>query len=69
MPRTTRPIAALSLAAVLALGGAACGDDEDGYGATTDEEVGELDQDIDEGADEVEQEVEEGRAEAEGDDS
>ena len=61
-----RPFLAATFAAALVLGGAACSD-EDGDGATTDEEVGELDQNIDEGADELEQEVEEGEAESEED--
>jgi hypothetical protein len=67
MHRTARPFAAATLAVVLAFGGAACSD-EDGDGATTDEEIGELDQDIDEGADELQQEVEEGQEEVDGED-
>jgi hypothetical protein len=53
----------VAIAAALALGGAACSD-EDGDGATTDEEVGELDERVDEGADQLQEEVEQGDEEA-----
>lgn len=59
-----RTTLALTLSAVLALGGAACSD-EDGDGATTDEEVGELDDRVEDVQDELEQEVDQGQEEAE----
>ncbi len=53
-----RRAATLSLAAALALvGPAACGDDEDGDGGTTDEEIQEGDDTVDSLGDEVEEEV------------
>jgi hypothetical protein len=53
-----RRAATLSLSAVLALGGvAACGDDEDGDGGTTDEEIQEGEDTVDSVGDEVEEEV------------
>jgi hypothetical protein len=52
------------MVAALALGGVACSD-EDGDGATTDEEVGEIEERVSEGADQVEEEVEQGQEEAE----
>lgn len=67
MHRAARPFAAAALAATLALGGVACSD-EDGDGATTDEEIGELDQNVDEGTDQLQEEVEEGQEEIDGDD-
>jgi len=66
MTRTPRTLAAVALTASLALTGAACGDDEDGDGATTDEEVGEIEDTVEDGADEVSEEVEEGGEELEG---
>jgi hypothetical protein len=54
--RTTR-LSAVAVTAVLAFGGVACSD-EDGDGATTDEEVDNLEQEVDEGADQVEEEIE-----------
>lgn len=65
MHRTPRTITAAAFAAALALGGAACSD-EDGDGATTDEEIGELDEQMDEGGEELEEEFEEGENEIEG---
>jgi hypothetical protein len=54
----TRRAAALSLSAVLALGGvAACGDDEDGDGGTTDEEIQEGEDTVEDVGDEIEEEV------------
>jgi hypothetical protein len=48
----------VSLAAALALGGvAACGDDEDGDGGTTDEEIQEGEDTVDSLDDEVQEEV------------
>ena len=64
MGNLTRTFAVGALAAGLALGGAACGNDEDGDGATTDEEVGELDESVDETGDQLEEEVEQGGEEA-----
>jgi hypothetical protein len=52
------------MVAALALGGAACSD-EDGDGATTDEEVGEIEERVSEGADQVEEEIDQGQEEAE----
>ncbi len=53
-----RRAAVLSLSALLALGGvAACGDDEDGDGGTTDEEIQEGEDTVDSVGDEVQEEV------------
>jgi hypothetical protein len=53
-----RRAATLSLSAVLALGGvAACGDDEDGDGGTTDEEIQEGEDTVEDVGDEIEEEV------------
>ena len=57
-----RKLAAVPLAVMLLLGGAACSD-EDGDGAETDEEIGELDQKVDEGRDELDKEIDEGEKE------
>jgi hypothetical protein len=65
MGNLTRTFAVGALTAGLAFGGVACGEDEDGDGATTDEEVGELDDRVDETGDQLQEEVEEGGAEAE----
>ena len=54
MTATTRRITAAAFVATLALGGAACAD-EDGDGATTDEEL----QDVEDGAEDVGNQVEE----------
>jgi hypothetical protein len=57
-PPMIRRAAVLSLSALLALGGvAACGDDEDGDGGTTDEEIQEGEDTVDNVGDEVEEEV------------
>ncbi len=66
MGNLTRTFAVGVLTAGVVLGGVACSD-EDGDGATTDEEVGELDEEVDEGADKLEQEVDAGQDEAEDD--
>jgi len=50
-----RRVVGLGLATMLAFAGAACGDDEDGDGGTTDEEI----QDIEDTGDDIEQEVDE----------
>jgi hypothetical protein len=53
-----RRAAALSLSALLALGGAAaCGDDEDGDGGTTDEEIQEGEDTVDSLEGEIDQEM------------
>jgi hypothetical protein len=53
-----RRAAALTLAAALALSGvAACGEDEDGDGGTTDEEIQEGEDRVEDLGDEVEEEV------------
>ena len=49
-----------AFAGALVLAAPACGDDEDGDGGTTDEEL----QDVQDGADEVEEDVEEGVTDA-----
>jgi len=64
MTQRTRTWGAAAMVAALALGGVACSD-EDGDGATTDEEVGEIEERVSEGADQVEEEVEQGQEEAE----
>lgn len=60
MTNKMRKLAALGLVASLSLVGAACGDDEDGDGATTDEEVNEVDEGAEDVGNEVGEEVEEG---------
>jgi hypothetical protein len=52
-----RRAAAVALTAALALGGVACGDDEDGDGGTTDEEIQEGEDRVDDVGDELQQEV------------
>lgn len=53
-----RRTAALTLSALLALGGAAaCGEDEDGDGGTTDEEIQEGEDRIDDVQNEIDEEV------------
>ena len=64
MTQRTRTWGAAAMVAALALGGAACSD-EDGDGATTDEEVGEIEERVSEGADQVEEEIDQGQDEAE----
>lgn len=59
-----RTLAASAFALTLALGGAACSD-EDGDGAVTDEEIGEIDDKAGDLKDEAEQEMNQGRDEAE----
>lgn len=65
MIHLTRTVTVGALAAALALGGVACGNDEDGDGATTDEEVGEIDEGVEDTGDELEEEVDEGGEEVE----
>lgn len=56
--KTMRRAAVVTLAGALALGGVVgCGDDEDGDGGTTDEEIQEGDDTVDSLGDEVEEEV------------
>lgn len=64
MRTSTRRLSAVALSVLLGAGLSACSD-EDGDGATTDEEVGELEDTGDSVVDEVEEEVDEGEAEAE----
>lgn len=59
-----RSLVAAGLVGVLALGGAACSD-EDGDGAVTDEEQGEIDDGAEDVGNELEQEVDEGAEETE----
>ena len=69
--RTTRTAVAGALVALVALGGGltACSD-EDGDGATTDEEVEELDEGSEDVQDQVEEEIDEGQNETDdGDDT
>lgn len=56
--RTMRRAAVVTLAGALALGGVAgCGDDEDGDGGITDEEIQEGEDRLDEAGDEIQEEV------------
>ena len=59
MRDVTRKFTAGLFAATLAFGFGACAD-EDGDGARSDEEVGEIDDAVDRGADEVQEEVDQG---------
>jgi len=65
MTTKMRKLAALGLVATLSLFGAGCGNDEDGDGATTDEEVNQVDETGEDVGNEVEQEVDEGAEEVE----
>ncbi|HEV2071600.1 MAG TPA: hypothetical protein VGR26_17560 [Acidimicrobiales bacterium] len=62
MNTPTKKMTAAAFAALLALGGTAC-NDEDNDGSTADEETEQLEQNVEEGADEVEQQVDEGAEE------
>jgi len=64
MTKRIRRAAALVMTATLALGSAACSD-EDGDGANTDEEVGEIDDTAEDVGEELGEEIEEGEEEAE----
>ena len=66
MHRHTRrhPIAGVALAATLLLAPVACSD-EDGDGATTDEEVDQIDEGAEDVGDDVNEEVDEGAEEVE----
>lgn len=64
MKTMNRRIAAVSAVAILGLGGAACSD-EDGDGATTDEEVDQVDESTEDMGNELEEEVNQGEEEAE----
>ena len=57
-------ICALAAVAVLGLTGAACSD-EDGDGATTDEEIERIDEGLEDAGEELDEELDEGRNEAE----
>ncbi len=63
MANITRKISGVLVAATLVFGFGACAD-EDGDGARSDEEVGEVDDAVDQGADEVQEEVDQGQQEA-----
>ena len=65
MTSLPRKLTAASFVALLALGGAACSD-EDGDGARTDEEIGELEDTGEDVGNQLEEEVEEGENEVEG---
>lgn len=56
---------AAGMVGALALGGVTACSDEDGDGAVTDEEVGEIDDGAEDAGDELEQEIDEGNEEAE----
>jgi len=56
MNTMTKRILGSAFAGALVLGGAACGDDEDGDGGTTDEEI----QDVEDTAEDIEQDVQDG---------
>lgn len=62
MNTPTKKMTAAAFAALLALGGTAC-NDEDNDGSTTNEETEQLEENVDQGADEVEQQVNEGAEE------
>ncbi len=64
MRTATGKLTAGLFAATLALGLGACSD-EDNDGATTDEEVNQVDDAVDSGASEVQEEVDQGQQEAE----
>ena len=64
MRRSTRTIAAAGFSLALALGGVACSD-EDGDGATTDEEVGELEEGTEDVRDQIGEEIDAGEEEVE----
>ena len=66
MRRRTRTLTAAALTGILLVGGAACSD-EDGDGATTDEEVGDLEQEVEDGGEQLEEEVNQGEEEIESD--
>ena len=62
MNTPTKKMTAAAFAALLALGGTAC-NDEDNDGSTVDEETEQLEENVEQGADEAEQQVEEGAEE------
>lgn len=62
MNAPTKKMTAAAFAALLALGGTAC-NDEDNDGSTTNEETEQLEENVDKGADEVEEQVNEGAEE------
>ena len=64
MNTSTKKMTAAAFAALLALGGTAC-TDEDNDGSTTNEETGEVEENVDQGADELEQQIDEGAEEPE----
>ena len=66
MRTRSRTLTAAALAGVLLFGGAACSD-EDGDGATTDEEVNEVEEGGEDVGNQLEEEVDEGQNETEDD--
>jgi hypothetical protein len=66
-PLRRRPLAGVALAAALVLGPVACSD-EDGDGATTDEEVDRMEEEGGDVRDRVEEEVDRGRDAVDDDD-
>lgn len=62
MNTPAKKMTAAAFAAVLALGGTACSD-EDNDGSTGDEETEQLEENVGQGADEVEQQLDEGAEE------
>lgn len=62
MNTTTKKMTAAAFAALLALGATAC-TDEDNDGSTTNEETGEVEENVDKGADELDQQIDEGAEE------
>ena len=64
---TFRRTASIALAATLVFAPAACGDDEDGDGATTDEEVDQVDEGAEDVGNDVGEEIQEGENEVDDD--
>jgi hypothetical protein len=62
MDTPAKKMTAAAFAAVLALGGTACTDENDD-GSSVDEETEQLEENVDQGADEVEQQLDEGAEE------
>ncbi|MBW3627063.1 MAG: hypothetical protein KY412_05585 [Actinobacteria bacterium] len=62
MNTPTKKMTAAAFAALLALGGTACSD-EDNDGSTADEETEQVEENVDQGADELDQQIDEGAEE------